>query len=234
MNQTAQPIVLLFDIDGTLIQSGGAGGGALLDALSQEFGIQDAKSVPVQGRTDLGIMNELLQIHGIEPSAEHRRKLSDRYFELLPAELSSRDGNLLPGVPELLEQLAAHPDICLAILSGNMPESARLKLEHFGLHNYFEFGIFGDLADRRPALAGPAWDRIREHMGAEVAGERVVIVGDTPLDVHLANEMQVLSLAVCTGGFDSAALADATRIDNDLSETNELLRWFANPTAQLP
>lgn len=223
------PIVLLFDIDGTLIEAGGAGGGALLKALEAEFELSDAQPVALHGRTDKGILAELLENHEVTPSEENVKRLCERYFASLPAELAARDGRLLPGVRDLLDELKECQEVCLALLSGNMPKSAWMKLEHYELSSYFEFGVFGDLASHRPDLAQPAFERIEKHIGKKVAKERVVIVGDTPLDIELADAMEVHSLAVCTGGFPQHELQGATRVALDLSKTSELVPWLMNP-----
>lgn len=225
-------IVILFDIDGTLVRCGGAGGQALCAALSAEFSVAEVEPVELHGRTDLGIVNELLERHGLEPNSENRQRLLNHYFELLPDHLQQKQSlNLacvLPGVVSLLDSVCDHGAVLNGILTGNMPASARIKLEHFSLWDYFEMGIFGDLTHHRPSMAEPAMEAIAEHCGSRVCGDSIVIVGDTPLDAELAKAMGARCLCVLTGGFDQRALleAGADRVVPDLSETQDILSWI--------
>lgn len=219
--------MLLFDIDGTLIDSGGAGGGALLRAAQEHFARPELQPVPLHGRTDRGIMSEMLENAGITADDNNLRQLSERYFSLLPSEMKLRDGRVLPGVIELLDRLVADPRIHLGIVTGNMPESAKIKLEHFQLWHYFKFGVYGHEAVKRRDLSEPAWKSIREHAD-HLAPERIVIIGDTELDVDLALTMNVRCLAVCTGGRDATLLqsAGAHRVEPDLANIESILQWF--------
>ena len=222
----SNPTVLLFDIDGTLANSGGAGGGALLNALIAEFRLDSADQVPLHGRTDLGITTELLESHGIEPSVENRARLCQHYYRLLPAELEQRQGRLLPGAERLLEALQGIEGCHLALMTGNMPESAEIKMRHYGLWDYFEFGIYGDLAAQRPNLAEPARNIIQSKLKRDEFDG--VVIGDTPLDIELAQCMRLRSLAVCTGGFSEMELAEAgaDHVLHDLSNTQAVRKWL--------
>ncbi|MDX1930306.1 MAG: HAD family hydrolase [Pirellulaceae bacterium] len=225
--------VLLFDIDGTLIDSAGAGGGALLQAAREHFERPELQPVPLHGRTDRGIMSEMLENVGIPADQHNLRQLSDRYLSILPNELKLREGRVLPGVFELLDRLVSDPRMHLGIVTGNMPESARIKLEHFELWHYFKFGVYGHEAVKRRDLSEPAWSSIRQHAG-HLTPERIVIIGDTELDVDLALTMNVRCLAVCTGGCDAESLqsAGAHRVERDLADTEEILRWFHPPLSR--
>jgi phosphoglycolate phosphatase-like HAD superfamily hydrolase len=227
--------VLLFDIDGTLIDSGGAGGGALLRAAREHFSRPELQPVPLHGRTDRGIMSEMLENAGITADQDNLRQLSERYFGILPSELKVRGGCILPGVIELLEQLVSDPRFHLGIVTGNMPESARIKLEHFQLWHYFKFGVYGHEAARRRDLSEPAWNSIRQHAD-HLLPESVVIIGDTELDVDLALTMNVRCLAVCTGGCDADLLqsAGAHRVEPNLADTEQILRWFHPSLSKQP
>lgn len=227
----APPMVLLFDIDGTLIDSAGAGGGALLRAFQEGFMIDQAQPVALHGRTDLGIMTELLENHEIVASEGNLRRLCELYFASLPDELSRRGGSTLPGVQALLPRLTERGGCRIGLLTGNMPISARLKLEHFGLWHHFEFGIFGDRALHRPLLAEPALEFLAAEVMENLPPQNIVIVGDTPLDMELAVAMQVRSLAVCTGGFSCEELqrAGASRTCVDLGDTESIVSWLLQP-----
>jgi phosphoglycolate phosphatase-like HAD superfamily hydrolase len=224
--------VLLFDIDGTLIRCGGAGGKSLCAALAEEFGLSEVRPVALHGRTDLGILNELLSNHGIACTQANRDRLCERYYALLPQQLrqlaNNAEAHVLPGVMSLLQQLSLKSSMLMALLTGNMPTSAQIKLEHFDLWSYFKFGVFGNLVDHRPLLAEPAKAVIKQHCGEEVAAEELVIIGDTPLDIELAREMGARCLAVCTGGFSQLELqsAGAEIVLEDLTDTRRVVGWL--------
>lgn len=228
-----QPLALLFDIDGTLIDSAGAGGRALLMALGNGFNVPETRPVALHGRTDLGIMTELLESHGVAATPATVLQLCEHYFRLLPVELKRHKGQVLPGVRELLDAIENFADEQLqvefvsGVLTGNMPVSAQVKLQHFGLDDYFEFGVYGDRVHHRPELRDVAIETVRARCGP-LAPERMVIIGDTPLDVALAKAMGARCLAVCTGGIDAQALADAgaDQVVADLSETDRILDWL--------
>ncbi len=235
-----QPLALLFDIDGTLIDSAGAGGRALLNALESQFNLSQTTPVPLHGRTDLGIMTELLENHGIEATPEALMQLCDTYFQMLPLELERRGGHVLPGVVELLDAVSdmdgaflqaenACHEVVLGVLTGNMPISAQVKLEHFRLASYFEFGVYGDRVHHRPDLRDTAISAVQQRCGP-IAADRMVVIGDTPLDIALARAMGARCLAVCTGGIDahSLACAGADHVVQDLSATTDIVDWLTS------
>jgi phosphoglycolate phosphatase len=229
--------ILLFDIDGTLIRCGGAGGRSLCAALAIEFGLAEVRPVALHGRTDLGILNELLSNHGIECTAANRDRLCERYYSLLPHQLhqmaDNAEAHILPGVTSLLQQLALKSSFLMGILTGNMPTSAQIKLEHFDLWSFFKFGVFGDLVDHRPLLAKPAKAVIEQHCGQEIDSNHLVIIGDTPLDVELAHAMGARCLAVCTGGFSEEELqrAGAEIVLDDLANIPRVVDWLEQSCA---
>ena len=225
--------VLLFDIDGTLIRCGGAGGKSLLAAMADEFALEEVSPVPIHGRTDLGIVNQLLGDHGIECTEANRHRLYNRYYSLLPARLAqlaeAAEAHILPGVQSLLGHLSTSSNFVVGLLTGNMPTSARIKLEHFELWDHFQFGVFGNQADHRARLAEPAMAAIANHCGEPVHAKDVTIIGDTPLDVELAKVMGSRSLALCTGGFsaDDLQQSGADLVLEDLSDNHRVLSWLA-------
>jgi phosphoglycolate phosphatase-like HAD superfamily hydrolase len=224
--------VLLFDIDGTLIRCGGAGGRALEAALQMEFGVPKVQSVALHGRTDFGIMNELLVLHGLAASEQNRKQLMQRYFSLLPDHLRcsqvDKQACRLPGVVELLDRLSELDEMVTGLMTGNLPASAKIKLGHFQLWDYFQVGIYGDQVDHRPMMAVAASQTLATECGISAADHRVVVIGDTPLDIQLAQSMGARCLAVCTGGYTADELIEsgADRVVDDLSATEELLDWF--------
>ncbi len=226
------PLAILFDIDGTLIDSHGAGGNALLAALRIEFDVPQAEPVVLHGRTDTGIIAELLSNHYIANTQANIDRLCERYFAMLPAELEQRGGKILPGVVDILERLCGSSACHVGLLTGNMPISAQLKLQHFGLWDFFEFGIFGDQAAHRPHLAEPARREVNRRIGRELPVRRIILVGDTLLDVELALAMQARCLGVATGGFATAKLlaAGACRAVEDLTDTANIFDWIFEQT----
>ncbi|MFW6125019.1 MAG: HAD family hydrolase, partial [Pirellulales bacterium] len=137
--------VCLFDIDGTLIKSGGAGRAAMEAALRCAFGVSEPiDDVPFTGRTDRAITHDLFRRHGITESPENWQRFLRAYVEQLPETLPRYRGQVLPGIAALLEQLAERRDVAVGLLTGNVRAGARLKLGHYGLAHHFRFGGFGD------------------------------------------------------------------------------------------
>lgn len=225
-------LVILFDIDGTLVRCGGAGGQALCDALSVEFSVSEVRSVALHGRTDLGIVNELLEQHGLQSSLDNRQRLFNRYFELLPKLLHQKQAlnqaRVLPGVIPLLESICCMDSVVCGLMTGNTPTSAKIKLQHFSLWEYFELGVFGDSEAHRPRLAVPAMQIVEEYCGYPISGQSILVVGDTPLDAELAQAMQARCLCVTTGGFEETQLLDAgaDHVMPDFSDTLSVLNWI--------
>jgi phosphoglycolate phosphatase-like HAD superfamily hydrolase len=217
--------VFLFDIDGTLLISGGAGKAAIEEALADEFGVAVRGEVPYSGRTDRAIARDLLHLHGLEDSSENRRRLVAGYLQRLPSSLSRHSGRVLPGIAALLEQLRERAGTAVGLLTGNLREGARLKLGHFGLHHHFAFGGYGDDHLDRDEVAREALAATRAHLNGQVCLERTWVIGDTPLDVRCARAIGVRVAAVATGWHALAEL-EAAKPDlllADLSDPGPLL-----------
>src|SRR5688572_16688665 len=130
--------IILFDIDGTLVRTGGAGKLAMASALVSAFGVTRLRDeVSYSGRTDVAIGFDLLRVHGIETTPANQQKLRDTYLANLPGSLNATGGTVCPGIPELLAALAGKPGVLLGLLTGNVRAGARTKLGHFGLWDYF-------------------------------------------------------------------------------------------------
>src|SRR3954468_11477528 len=124
--------IILFDIDGTLVRTGGAGKVAMETALVAAFGVTELRDdVPYSGRTDVAIGRDLLRVHGIDPTPENQQKLREAYLAHLPGSLKSKGGTVCPGVPELLAAVAGRPGVVLGLLTGNVRRGAMHKLGHF-------------------------------------------------------------------------------------------------------
>ena len=226
----ARPATLvLFDIDGTLLLSGGAGRRALNRAFQELFTVPDAfNGIPVAGRTDTTIFDDALGRAAVDADAATRGRFFARYYELLKVEIQHpgpRKG-LMPGVRQLLERLEARADVSCALVTGNFARAARIKLEHFDLWRYFVCGAFGDDAPERDHLVPIALDRARASGVGVESVRQAVVVGDTPLDVKCAAAVGARSIAVATGSFDEPALAASGADDvlTDLSDPERFLQ----------
>ena len=193
-------LVYLFDIDGTLVSAGGAGKAALIDALAEEFGIAHTLDrLTLSGRTDRAISADLLALCGLDDTDHHRARLLDAYLRLLPATLASRPGRVLPGVPRLLDRLAAMPGVAVGLITGNVQHGARIKLGHFGLWERFRFGGFGDRHAARDDVARDALEAVERHLGRAIDPGDVRVIGDTPFDVRCARAIGARAVGVLTG-----------------------------------
>jgi len=224
--------VVLFDIDGTLLLTGGAGGRAMARAFEDLFSIPDAfREIPFSGRTDASILSDAISAHGIPDHSPGIASFRPAYLNHLRSELEQpgpRKG-VMPGVRALLDALSERNDTYVALLTGNYEEGARLKLEYFDLWRFFPCGAFGDEAYDRNSLLPHALERIQAAGGPVVSPSAAVVVGDTPLDVACAAASGARSLAVATGGYGTAALrqAGADVVLENLSDTREVLRALA-------
>ena len=219
--------VVLFDIDGTLVLTGGAGVRAMSRAFEELFAVPDPfQGIPMPGRTDVSILWDAAAAHGV---ARHElARFRDVYLGHLAAEIEKpgpRKG-IMPGVRPLLDSLAGRSDVYLALLTGNYEDAARVKLEYFDLWRYFPCGAFGDATPDRNSLLPRALAEIRQRGGPDVGPADAVVVGDTPLDVRCAAAAGARSIAVATGGYDVDALrsAGADVVLPDLSNAREVLR----------
>lgn len=216
--------VLLFDIDNTLLWSGGAGTQAMNRAFYDMFGIEDGFArVEFSGRTDRYIFAEALRQHGIrgdEPAL--LREFRERYCALLPQALREKQGRLMPGFPHLLEALAARPGVRLGLATGNFRESAYLKLRHYGLDRFFPDGAFGEESENRDDIVRLALARLAD--GASPSD--VLVIGDTPHDVASALANGVVAVAVATGrhSLEELRQAGAHILFPDFSDWQEAAR----------
>ncbi len=201
--------VCLFDIDGTLIASGGAGKAALEAALADEFGVTHLiEKLQLSGRTDRAIIRDLFRMHVIDETPENLRRLTAAYLRRLPACLERNAGRVLPGVAELLRQLRGRDDVLVGLLTGNVRDGARVKLGHFGLFEHFTVGGYGDHHFDRDDVAREALVEVRRVLNGAADPDRIWVVGDTPLDVRVRRAIGARAAAVCTGWHGREELAD--------------------------
>ena len=217
--------VVLFDIDGTLVKSGGAGKAAMEAALASAFALPaDTVDVPFSGRTDRSIGGDLFRHYGIEPTLANWDRFLHDYLAHLPGCLARHTGHVLPGIAALIAGLSARADVLLGLLTGNIREGARLKLTHFGLFHFFQCGGFGDGHLERDDVARAALADVRRHHPA-VDPARVLVVGDTPLDVQCARAIGARVAAVATGwhSLDELAATGPDLALPDLADPTPLL-----------
>lgn len=218
--------VILFDIDGTLVLTGGAGVRGMSRAFEELFSIADAfGDVQMAGRTDASILAAAAARHAIAESDLHR--FHDVYLGHLIRgidEPGPRKG-VMPGIRPLLDTLHARDDAYLALLTGNIHRAARVKLEYFDLWRYFQTGAFGDHEPERNRLLPEALKRIEESGGPVVSPTDVVVIGDTPLDVACAAASGARSIAVATGSHsvDDLEKSGADVVFRDLSDTQAVV-----------
>jgi phosphoglycolate phosphatase len=218
-------IICLFDIDGTLLSSGGAGKAALEAALTEDFAVPIRAKVPYSGRTDRAIIRELFHVHGIEETPANLERVFGGYLRRLPQFLHSHRGSVLPGISDLLKVLRSRQDVALGLLTGNVRAGAEAKLGHFGLFENFAFGGFGDLHFDRDDVAREALAEVRRHIGDHVQTEQVWVIGDTPLDVRCARAIGARVAAVATGvhTLDELAVTGADLLLANLADPTLLL-----------
>ena len=226
--------LILFDIDGTLLWTAGAGRRAIHGALLDEMGTAGPiEGYRFDGKTDPQIVRELLQLAGHPDAGSDDRvtAVCRRYVELLTAELEkpTQETKLYPGIKELLaalEPYEADGRALVGLLTGNVEHGAALKLRSAGLDfARFTVGAFGSDSHHRPDLPAVAAQRAAQRTGRRFTGEDLVIVGDTPDDVACCKPMGARAVAVATGFYDVPALraAGATHVFADLSETEAVL-----------
>lgn len=202
--------LVLFDIDCTLIDAHGAGGRAIFEALERVYGVTgELDGYSFHGRTDPAIITDLATRWGASPDEVATRfdECLDTYLGILAAEVDGGRVDTLPGVPELVEALAAEPRAVLGLLTGNVARGAAMKLAPTGLAHLFTVGAYGSDSGLRPELPAVAVRRAEEATGRRFAGKEIVIVGDTPADIECGAALGVKAVAVATGKHSVEELA---------------------------
>jgi phosphoglycolate phosphatase len=220
--------LILFDLDGTVLWTDGAGRSAIRQALIEEMGTAGpVDDFAFAGKTDTQIVRDLLTAaqHPHAGSEAHAARVCNRYAELLEVELRlpHRKLRVFDGVTELLDRLHARADAVVGLLTGNISVGARLKLAAVGLDpDRFEVGAFGSDALERSGLPPIAAERSAPLIGHVPHGDEVVIIGDTPSDVSCGQGIGARAIAVATGPFSVAELeaAGAYAVFLDLTDTN--------------
>ncbi|MFA5353840.1 MAG: HAD family hydrolase [Thermodesulfovibrionales bacterium] len=219
--------LILFDIDGTIMDSGGAGSRSLDLAFKELFSIPKAFSgITMAGKTDLQIMQEALRKHNLPSENGAIPAVMEVYLRNLKREIGNDEKHLKPGIREALEAIRKEGDrYIMGLLTGNIEEGARIKLDTFDLNPYFPSGAFGNDHEDRNMLLPIAVKRFEALTGRAIEHRNCIIIGDTPRDVHCAKPYGAACIGVATGPYPKQDLveAGADAVMDDLSRTAHLL-----------
>ena len=205
-----RPLVVLYDIDGTLISTGGAGRRALERTFAEAFGRPGNFDFPFGGMTDRAIIRGGLRATGLDDDDESIEFVMRSYTDVLVDEIATTERYVVhPGVWESLDALAAFDDVAIGLGTGNVEVGARIKLERAGLNESFAFGGFGCDDEDRALLIAAGARRGADRLGAPIDECRLIIIGDTPKDVAAAHANRGECVAVATGGSTRAALEES-------------------------
>lgn len=223
--------LILFDIDGTLVSTGLAGGDAMGRAFEEIHGVADAfAGIEMSGKTDPAILREAWEAADIDPAQRDLKAFYDCYVGHLKDTLSESDRprHLKPGLPGLLDAMAARENVVLGLLTGNVVTGAQLKLESFGILHYFRIGAYGSDNEDRKALVPVAQLRARQYCVTYIAPERTFVIGDTPRDIDCARAHGVQAVAVATGNYSLEALQahEPDRCFADLGDQQAVLQYL--------
>ena len=220
----------LFDIDSTLLRTQGAGRAAFAETFRAEFDIESFHGeISFAGRSDRAIVREVFEQHGIEDRPGTWQRFVQGYLQRLERTLAARRGSLLPGVLPLLRAIRERSDIAMGILTGNVAAGARLKLEHYGIDSFFDFGGYGDHHTDRGDIAADALSAadafLRTSHRRSANPALTTVIGDTPQDVRCARCIAAKAIAVATGDSSLAELrAEAPdRAFPDLTDRDAVL-----------
>jgi len=223
--------LLLFDIDGTLVNTGGAGVESLKATVRNRFRTEDdLRDIEVAGKTDRAIIHDILRKYRVDPTEENITSFAREYINGLPLSLSRAHGRVLPGIQQLLERLKPQSHIVLALLTGNLQQGAKLKLQHYGLWKFFEFGAFADDHHDRNELGAFAKKRAQLKHGHDFDVADIDVIGDTNHDIACGNAFGARTIAVATGSWSRQRLQGCAPdfLFDDLSDTDaviERLGW---------
>jgi len=215
--------LVLFDIDGTLVHTGGAGIEAFRQTFADEFDAHDGiEKLKFAGRTDVSLVREFFSIHQIPATPENFRRFFEQYVFRLDHVLVHNKTSICPGVREFIHELQSVPQPpLLGLLTGNIQLGAEIKLRHFDLWETFTTGGFADDHEDRDQIAVAAHKRANRVMKENLRGEEILVIGDTPFDIRCGRAISAKVLAVATGGAKLQelvnhkpdwAVADLTRV----------------------
>jgi phosphoglycolate phosphatase len=227
--------VVLFDIDGTLLRSGGVGRVSMEKALTKVFGSPGSAEYHYDGKTDRQIVRDLMRREGLSDDAidEQMTQLLDEYVAALERELASGNRRvlLLDGVVALLDELDRQSEVTLGLLTGNIEKGAHAKLTAAGLDpGRFRVNAFGSDRESRPELPAVAQRRACEILGREIEGNRLVVIGDTPADIQCGESIGARAIGVATGRYSVEQLSNfgAHAVFESLADTPAVLSSILN------
>jgi len=210
--------LVLFDIDGTLIDPGRVGRHSVTKAFDEVFSIKDAfKGISMSGKTDIQIIKEALSVHGLFAGDGIIPDILSHYVNILKKEIDPKLMSIKPGVIELLDFLVSENGFHLGLLTGNIEKGGRTKLSVFDLNRYFPFGAFGDDNEDRNRLLPIAVEKFRNMTYLSIDFSDCIVIGDTPRDVQCSKPFGAISIAVSTGTYSYDALVQ-TRADYVLKD----------------
>jgi phosphoglycolate phosphatase len=194
--------LVLFDIDGTLIRTGGAGVRAFAEVFDQVFNARDHfERLKFAGRTDYSLVREFFSFHGVAPTGENFGRFFNEYAARLDANLRRNEITICPGVREFIEHSRSLPEPpVLGLLTGNVRIGAEMKLKRAGLWDAFVTGAFADDHEERDQIAAVARERGAALIGKPLRDNEVLVIGDTPFDICCGRAIGARVLAVGTGG----------------------------------
>jgi phosphoglycolate phosphatase-like HAD superfamily hydrolase len=220
--------LILFDIDGTLIDSGGAGIRALDLAMKDLFAIENAfQGITMAGRTDTQIIRDGLNKHDL-PADGTMDSVIHSYLGYLSREMQNNRKHVKPGIYEILTELQKLSDLATGLLTGNLEKGARIKLEPFRLNEFFPSGAFGSDDEDRNNLLPIAVQRFEQLSQRRIAISECILVGDTPRDVECAHVHGAICIGVATGpySYDALLQAGADHVVPDLTDPDAVLQFL--------
>ena len=217
---------VLFDIDGTLVDSGRAGTRSLSLAFEEIFTVREAfRTISMAGKTDMQILKEGCAVHHIDYTNGMIPEFFRSYVRHLREHIKNTQGHIKPGIRDVLRELQGQKEIILGLLTGNIEEGARIKLDFFGLNPYFDIGAFGNDDEDRNRLLPIAMEKLYKKTSHKVSFTDCVVVGDTPRDVGCSKPYGAFSVAVATGPYSAQTLSGsgADVVLEDLSDTEAFM-----------
>lgn len=194
--------LVLFDIDGTLVRTGGTGIKAFARTFATIFGVHSGvEKIRFAGRTDVSLVREMFTLSKIPHTEENFRRFFDNYVHWLDHLMKDCDGDVCPGVMEFIRELERLPQPPLiGLLTGNFKLGAEIKLRHFKLWEVFQTGAFADDHEDRDQIAVVAHERGRRALDPSLRGDEILVIGDTKHDIRCARAIGAKVIAVATGG----------------------------------